>query len=117
MAVDRRGAGWDSRRVVLGDWSRVVRDGIDVLRLTLLVGAVVFLLLGDPTGAALLGFLGALTLFARVINLPRVYDLCFTTAMVLQGYGEVLGVYDAIRLFDDLVHFTLPMLTAPVLYI
>jgi hypothetical protein len=108
---------WDSRRILLGDWSRVVRDGIDLLRLVLLVGAVVFAVRGDPGGAALLGFLGALTLLARWVNLPRVYDLCFTAAMVLQGYGEALGVYDEVRLFDDLVHFTLPMLTAPVLYI
>jgi hypothetical protein len=107
----------DTRRLVLGDWSRVVRDGIDVLRIALLVGAVVFALLADPGAAALLGFLGALTLLARLVNLPRAYDLCFTAGMVLQGYGEALGVYDSFAMFDDLVHFTLPMLTAPVLYI
>jgi hypothetical protein len=45
---------WDSRRILLGDWSRVVRDGIDLLRLVLLVGAVVFAVRGDPGGAALL---------------------------------------------------------------
>ena len=109
--------GWDTRRVVLGDWTPLLRDGIDVLRLVLLGGALVFALLGDAGSASLLAFLGTLTLLARVVNLPRVYDLCFTFGMVLQGYGEVLGVYDSFRLFDDLVHFTLPMLTAPVLYI
>jgi hypothetical protein len=117
MTQQSRQSGWDTRRVLLGDWSPVVRDGIDLLRLTLLVGAVVFALGGDPGGAWLLGFLGALTLVARWVNLPRVYDLCFTAAMVLQGFGEALGVYDKMLLFDDLVHFTLPMLTAPVLYI
>lgn len=108
---------WDTRRVLLGDWSRGLRDGIDLLRLTLVAGAVAFAVAGDSAGAWLLGFLGTLTLLARLINLPRVYDLCFTAAMVLQGYGEALGVYDRFLAFDDLVHFTLPMLTAPVLYI
>lgn len=117
MSVGPRQSGWDTRRLVLGDWSRVVRDGIDLLRLSLLGGAVVFAALGDTGGAALLGFLGATTLLARLVNLPRVYDLCFTAGMVLQGYGEALGIYAEVRLFDDLVHFTLPMLTAPVLYI
>jgi hypothetical protein len=117
MAVQTERPGWDTRRLVMGDWSRPVRDGIDLLRLTLIVGAVVFALAGDAAAASLLGFLGVLTLLARLINLPRVYDLCFTAAMVLQGFGEALGVYDRLLVFDDLVHFTLPMLTAPVLYI
>jgi hypothetical protein len=117
MTVESRRGGWDTRRVLLGDWSRGVRDGIDLLRLALGVGAVGFAVAGDPAAAWLLGFLGALTLLARLVNLPRVYDLCFTAAMVLQGYGEALGVYDEVRAFDDLVHFTLPMLTAPVLFI
>lgn len=107
----------DLRRVVMGDWTPVLRDGIDVLRLVLLIGAVTLALRGDGSGAAFLAFLGGLTLLARVVNLPRVYDLCFTGGMVLQGFGEVLGLYDRIDRFDDLVHFTLPMLTAPVLYI
>ena len=33
------------------------------------------------------------------------------------GFGETLGLYDSWVAFDDLVHFTLPMLTAPVVYI
>jgi hypothetical protein len=105
------------RRLLLGDWTPVVRDGIDLLRIGLLAGVVVFAVLDDWSGAAFLAFLGALTVLARLINLPRVYDLCFTAAMVLQGYGEVLGVYDMWVPFDDVVHFTLPLLTAPVVYI
>ncbi|MGY2084082.1 hypothetical protein [Blastococcus sp. SYSU DS0539] len=37
--------------------------------------------------------------------------------MALQGFGEVWGLYDRFVRFDDLVHFSLPMLTAPVVYI
>ena len=107
----------DVRRLVLGDWTPVVRDGIDVLRLLMLGGAVAYAVAGRPGAASLLAALGAVTVVARVVDLPRVYDLCLTAGMALQGFGETLGLYDEFVRFDDLVHFTLPMLTAPVVYI
>jgi hypothetical protein len=107
----------DVRRLVLGDWTPVVRDGIDVLRLVILGGAVVYALGGRPGAAALLAALGLITVAARLVNLPRVYDLSVTAGMALQGFGETFGLYDEFVHFDDLVHFTLPMLTAPVVYI
>ncbi len=66
---------------------------------------------------AAFGLLGAVTVLARLVDLPRVYDLSLTAAMALQGFGEAFGVYDRVLRFDDLVQFTLPMLTAPVVYI
>lgn len=107
----------DTRKVVFGDWNPVLRDGIDVLRLAILAGAVGFALAGDLGGAAVLASLGAITLLARLVNLPRVYDLCLTAAMALQGFGEAFGLYDEFVRFDDVVHVTLPLLTAPVVYI
>ena len=107
----------DARRLVLGDWTPVVRDGIDVLRLLMLGGAVAYAVAGRPGAASLLAALGAVTVVARVVDLPRVYDLCLTAGMALQGFGETFGLYDQFVRFDDLVHFTLPMLTAPVVYI
>jgi len=107
----------DARTLVLGDWNPLVRDGIDVLRLGILAGAVGFAVAGDAAAATLLTFLGGVTLLARLVNLPRVYDLGLTLAMALQGFGESFGVYDEIVRFDDLVHVTLPLLTAPVVYI
>jgi hypothetical protein len=107
----------DTRRLLLGDWTPVVRDGIDVLRLGILGGAVVYAVAGRWGAAALLALLGGVTVVARIVNLPRLYDLSLTVAMALQGFGEVLGLYDQWIRFDDLVHFTLPMLTAPVIYI
>ena len=107
----------DTRRLLLGDWTPVVRDGIDVLRLLLLGGAVGYALAGRGGDAVLLAFLGAVTLVARAVNLPRVYDLSLTLAMALQGFGEVWGLYDRFVRFDDLVHVTLPLLTSPVVYI
>jgi hypothetical protein len=107
----------DARTLVLGDWTPVIRDGIDVLRLVILGGAVGYAIAGRPGAALLLAVLGAVTVLARLVNLPRVYDLSVTGAMALQGFGETLGLYDDFARFDDLVHFTLPMLTAPVIYI
>ncbi len=107
----------DVRRLVLGDWTPVIRDGIDVLRLAILGGGVAYALAGRAGAASVLLVLGAVTLVARAVNLPRVYDLALTAGMALQGFGEALGLYDEFVRFDDLVHFTLPMLTAPVVYI
>ena len=107
----------DGRTLLLGDWTPWVRDGIDVLRLVILAGAVVYAADGRWGSAALLAALGGITLVARLVNLPRLYDLSLTLGMALQGFGETLGLYDEFVRFDDLVHFTLPMLTAPVIYI
>ena len=107
----------DARRLVLGDWTPVVRDGIDLLRLAMIGGAAAYALAGDADAAVVLAVLGAVTLVARLVQLPRVYDLAVTAGMALQGFGEVWGLYDRFVRFDDLVHFTLPMLTAPVVYI
>ncbi|WP_157936753.1 hypothetical protein [Geodermatophilus chilensis] len=107
----------DRRTLLLGDWTPVIRDGIDILRLIIFVGAGVYAADGRWGSAALLAVLGSVTLVARLVNLPRLYDLALTLGMALQGFGETLGLYDQFLRFDDLVHFTLPMLTAPVVYI
>jgi hypothetical protein len=39
----------DRRRLLYGDWTPVVRDGIDVLRIAFVVGTVAFWLLGRST--------------------------------------------------------------------
>jgi uncharacterized membrane protein YjdF len=111
------GADVDRRTLLLGDWTPVIRDGIDVLRLIIFVGAGVYAADGRWGSASLLAVLGSVTLVARLVNLPRLYDLALTLGMALQGFGETLGLYDQFLRFDDLVHFTLPMLTAPVVYI
>jgi uncharacterized membrane protein YjdF len=107
----------DSRRLLLGDWTPVVRDGIDLLRLVLVGGAVGWAVAGDVASAVYLACFALLVLLARLVQLPRVYDLAFTAAMAFQAYAEVTGVYDAVSWFDRLVHVTLPLLTAPVVYI
>ena len=107
----------DGRTLVMGDWTPWVRARIDLLRLVILAGAAAYAVDGQWGSAALLAALGSVTLVARLVNLPRLYDLALTVGMALQGFGETLGLYDQFVRFDDLVHFTLPMLTAPVVYI
>lgn len=106
-----------ARTFLLGDWGRLVRDPIDILRMTFLAGAVYFALVGDTHGAANLIVPGVAVVVARLVNLPRVYDLAFVLAMYLAGWGEALGLYDVISWYDNLVHFLVPLLGAPVAYI
>jgi len=40
--------GWDRRRLVYGDWSWLVRDGLDVIRLAFFGGTIAFAVQGDP---------------------------------------------------------------------
>jgi uncharacterized membrane protein YjdF len=37
--------------------------------------------------------------------------------MVLTGWGEATGLYDAVPWYDNLVHFLVPLLGAPVVYV
>jgi hypothetical protein len=107
----------DTRRLILGDWTPIVRDGIDALRILLLLSAVVAFAMGEFGAGGLFAALGALTLVARLVELPRLYDLAFTVGMLLQGLGEVLGAYDRWAWFDSAVHVALPFFVAPVVYI
>ncbi|MFC7496102.1 MULTISPECIES: hypothetical protein [unclassified Nocardioides] len=107
----------DGRRLILGDWTPLVRDGIDVLRLGLVLATVAALVAGDVGGALALGFATAFALLARVINLPRAYDFGFVLVLTLHAAGEALGWYDSLGWFDRVVHVVLPFLVAPVLYI
>jgi hypothetical protein len=105
------------RTLVLGDWGRVVRDPIDLLRAAFFAGAVVFAIRGELGGVANLLVAGGALLTARVVNLPRLYDLGFTVAMILTGWGEALGLYDAWEPYDNVVHFLVPMLCSQVAFI
>ena len=107
----------DARKLVMGDWSRVVRDPLDVLRLVFGAGAIAFAAAGDATGAFNLGLAFAVLVAARLANLPRLYDLALIVALAFTQGGESLGLYDAIDWYDRVVHFLVPMLTSQVLYL
>lgn len=105
------------RKLVLGDWHPLLRDPIDVLRLTLVAGAVAFASAGEGRGAGLLAAGAVATWLVRFVNLPRPYDLSVVLAVSLQAWGEALRLYDSVSWFDNVMHFTVPLLGAPVVYI
>jgi hypothetical protein len=107
----------EARTLLMGDWGRTVRDPIDLLRAAFFAGAAVFAVLGELGGVANLLIAGVALLVARAADLPRLYDLGFTIAMILTGWGEALGLYDAWKSYDNFVHFVVPMLTSQVAYI
>jgi hypothetical protein len=106
-----------TRRLLLGDWSPVVRDPIDLLRLVFLAGSAWFAITGDVKGMANLLVASVGVLVARAVNLPRLYDLGYCIAMIFTGWGEALNLYDEISWYDNVVHFVVPMLSAQVAYI
>lgn len=107
----------DGRRLLLGDWTPLVRDGIDLLRLALVVATGAALVAGNLGGALGFGFAATLALLGRVVNLPRPYDFGFVLVLTLHAMGEAFGWYDSLGWFDRVVHVVLPCLVAPVVYI
>jgi hypothetical protein len=103
--------------VLYGDWHPLLRDPIDLIRLTYLGGAIVAIALGDVAGGARLGATALFVFLARAINVPRPFDLGFTLAMGLQGWGNVFGLFDSLGWWDTVVHFVLSLWTAPLFYI
>ena len=108
--------GWDRRRLIYGDWSWFIRDGLDVLRLVFLAGVVVFAVRGDPDVVALTAAFGVL-LVARIVDLPRWFDFGLVVAMTLIAYGTALHFYGHWFYYDKVVHSLSPIAYSPVIYI
>jgi uncharacterized membrane protein HdeD (DUF308 family) len=109
-------AGWDRRRLVYGDWTWLVRDGLDVLRFLFFAGTVVFAVQGRSTAVALTGACAVL-LIARVVDLPRWFDFGLIVAMSLIAWGTALSLYGSWFYYDKIVHGLSPVGYVPVLYI
>ncbi len=104
------------RWLLVGDWSPLVRDPADLLRIAFLVGAVVELATGDWEQALRLWLTFLVALGARLANVPRPFDLAFNLGMSLQAWGNVAGAFDS-QGYDKLVHFVLPLAVASLGYI
>ena len=103
--------------VFLRDWHPVLRDPLDLFRLSFPVGAVIFALQGDWDAAVRLLLPGVAVFAVRAINVPRAVDWAFGAAMFFQGWGNALHLFSEFWWYDNLVHITLPMSLAPILYI
>ena len=103
------------QKVVLGDWTRLIRDPQDVYRAVFIVATVIWGLSGRPV--AFLAFGCVVLVLARIVNLPRFYDFSLIVAWVLLAWGEVLGFYDSWTSYDNVVHFTVPLLVTGIVYL
>src|SRR5215210_2953649 len=103
------------QKAFLGDWSRYIRDPLDILRLIFIGASLVWGLTGHPwtqvLGASLV------LILARAASLPRFYDFSLIVVMTLVGWGEALGIYDSWRYYDNVVHTTVPLLLTGVVYV
>jgi hypothetical protein len=102
--------------LLLGDWTPLVRDPIDLVRLSFLIGAAVAVSTGNTAGAIRLALTFAATLVARWLELPRPFDLAFNLGMAFQAWGNVLGLFADVYAYDKVVHFMLPMAMSTLLY-
>lgn len=106
----------EARTLLLGDWSRPVRDPIDLLRASYVIGIPIVWLARDDYPLNLT--ISAIAVFAiRPLLLPRLYDLAFCLGFGLTGWGDALGLYEKIGFYDLIVHSLASFFFAPVLYI
>ena len=73
--------------VFLRDWHPVLRDPLDLFRLSFVVGALVYALRGDWDAAVRLAAPGVAVFLVRAIDVPRPVDWVFCAAMFFQGWG------------------------------
>jgi uncharacterized membrane protein HdeD (DUF308 family) len=113
--VARRGS-WDRRRIIFGDWTWLVRDSLDVLRLAFVAGTVAFAVMGRSTAVGLTAA-SAVILIARIADLPRWFDFTLIVAMTAIAWGTALSLYGDYFFYDNVVHSVSPFCYSPVLYI
>ena len=105
------------RRAARGDWSEILRDPIDVLRLSLALGAVVMLVAGDLDAATRLATTFVAVVLGRALDPPRSIDLVFTLGMSLQGWGNALDLFELWPWYNKVVHYVLPFGASAILYV
>lgn len=106
----------DGERLLLGDWSRWIRDPIDVLKLCFIGGTIAYGAMGRSTAVGL-SAASIVLIIAHFAKLPRLYDLMLMLAMVLIAFGTALNLYGRIHHYDKFVHGLSPLMWSPVLYI
>ena len=104
-------------RLAPADCGTIVRDPVDLIRASLLIGAFVMSATGDVNAALRMAGTFLLVLIARALDPPRLIDLGFTLGMALQGWGNALDLFHAWGAYNKIVHFVLPFGTAGLLYV
>jgi hypothetical protein len=104
-------------KIFLGDWHPVLRDPLDIYRLSFVVGAVVYALRGDAHASAQLALTAVAVFTARMVNVPRLFDWGFCIAMGFNGWGDALHLFTRFWWYDNVVHINLPCFLSVLLYI
>lgn len=76
------------RRAVFGDWHPLLRDPLDLLRLSFAAAAAAFALAGSFEYSLRLAATFLLVVGAQRLRLPRLFDLLFIIGMWLQAWGN-----------------------------
>jgi hypothetical protein len=79
--------------VFLRDWHPVLRDPLDLFRLSFPVGALIFATQGDWDAVVRLLLPGLAVFAVRAIDVPRAVDWVFGAAMFFQGWGNALHLF------------------------
>jgi hypothetical protein len=101
--------------VFIRDWHPVLRDPLDLFRLSFPIGALIFAILGDWDAVVRLLLPGLAVFAVRALDIPRPVDWVFCFAMFFQGWGNALHLFSEFWWYDNSVHITLPMSLAPIL--
>ena len=104
-------------RWLVGDWTPLLRDQLDLMRLALLVGALITAALGPREQSFRLLLTFGLVLIPRALDVPRPFDFAFIAAMWFQAWGNVFGAFDRVYGYDKVVHFVLPCASSAVMYL
>ena len=105
------------RKLVFGDWHPLLRDPLDLLRLSFAVASVAFGLAGSLEYSVRLAGTFLFVVGAQRLRLPRLFDLLFIVGMWLQAWGNALRLFEDIYWWDNLVHLVVPFASVPVLYV
>jgi len=119
------------RWLLLGDWHPLLRDPLDLLRLSFAVSSAVFLVTGHPAiaGHMFLDFL--IVVAAKRLNMPRLFDLLFVLGWGTQSWGNAAGLFNlndctSIRVgksnhlclgYDNFVHVVIPLTSIAPIYV
>ncbi len=104
-------------RLLLGNWNPVVRDPIDLLRLNFLAGVAIYGAGGNITQALRFGISFAIVLVARLLALPRPFDLGLVIGVAISVWGGPLGLFAEFGWYDEVLHAVMSFFGAPLLYL
>jgi hypothetical protein len=111
----RRGPGLP--RPLVGDWPGPLRDPLDLLRLTFLVGLGVAIGAAEWEAALRFALSFAAAVAVRRLDAPRPFDLLFLAALGMQAWGTLAGVFGSVGGFDSATHVVVSAAVGPILYI